>query len=438
MCWQEAASRRGVSIVSSLPRRTEFWNLRDYGTGTWEGGNDPACDHVKFAAPRAERPDCGMTGGKDTVDAGNAPYRTTCGKCGARRIDRQLGLEPQVDCGSLGQAQCGQCYVCQQVRVFRLVRTAMANHAVAFVNIGDSYSSGNRTTQFDPANSKRSTLQGGTPGMAGNPVRPPPDPGIPAGNLCLIPQRLALALQRDGWIVRSVIVWRKSSAMPQSLSGWRWSRCRVKVKAQAQRTDTKRGGASERDAYQGSFNDRYHRDEGHAQWVDCPGCPKCAPHGGYVLRRGSGRCTSSWEPILMLAKSPVYYFDNIALAEAVRVKDVYPMRSNAYVRELLPNEGKQVHRTNEQVQGLHSGLSDRVQENRSVQEDLFELVEEQGTRTAKGEAKPGKKHAGRKRAAKKAKPVGEVQAGQQALHVLAQGQGNKQGGLCPTNDGSGV
>src|SRR5262245_36427006 len=207
MCWQEAASRRGVSIVSSLPRRTEFWNLRDYGTGTWEGGNDPACDHVKFAAPRAERPDCGMTGGKDTVDAGNAPYRTTCGKCGARRIDRQLGLEPQVDCSSLGQAQCGQCYVCQQVRVFRLVRTAMANHAVAFVNIGDSYSSGNRTTQFDPANSKRSTLQGGTPGMAGNPVRPPPDPGIPAGNLCLIPQRLALALQRDGWIVRSVIVW---------------------------------------------------------------------------------------------------------------------------------------------------------------------------------------------------------------------------------------
>jgi len=48
---------------------------------------------------------------------------------------------------------------------------------------------------------------------------------------------------------------------------------------------------------------------GGVQWADCPGCPKCRDNNGLVLRRGSWRPTSSWEPILMLAKSSNYFSD---------------------------------------------------------------------------------------------------------------------------------
>jgi len=84
-----------------------FFGLRDYGTGTWEGGDEEGCDHVK----RERRP--GMTDGPaagyreefrtgaGSLDQGEF-YGATCGKCGARRIDRQIGLEDSPSCGRHG------------------------------------------------------------------------------------------------------------------------------------------------------------------------------------------------------------------------------------------------------------------------------------------------------------------------------------------------
>lgn len=40
--------------------------------------------------------------------------------------------------------------------------------------------------------------------------------GAAPGSLLLVPQRIALALQADGWIVRNVVVWHKPNPMPQS------------------------------------------------------------------------------------------------------------------------------------------------------------------------------------------------------------------------------
>jgi hypothetical protein len=42
-------------------------------------------------------------------------------------------------------------------------------------------------------------------------------PHLKAKDLCLIPQRLAIALQDDGWYVRSIIIWSKSNPMPESV-----------------------------------------------------------------------------------------------------------------------------------------------------------------------------------------------------------------------------
>jgi len=52
-------------------------------------------------------------------------------------------------------------------------------------------------------------------------------------------------------------------------------------------------------------------------FVDCPGCPKCLPNDGYVLRKGSWRPTDSYEIILMLAKTDSYFCDKEAVLEPI-------------------------------------------------------------------------------------------------------------------------
>jgi len=47
--------------------------------------------------------------------------------------------------------------------------------------------------------------------------KPIPPPGLKPKDLCLIPQRLAIALQEGGWWVRSTPPWLKVSAMPSSV-----------------------------------------------------------------------------------------------------------------------------------------------------------------------------------------------------------------------------
>jgi hypothetical protein len=66
-----------------------------------------------------------------------------------------------------------------------------------------------------------------------------------------------------------------------------------------------------------------------AVWADCPGCKKCEKTEGLVLRKNGWRPTSSWEPILMLAKSPRYFCD----AEAVKTRSApATVERNQYTR----------------------------------------------------------------------------------------------------------
>lgn len=178
----------------------------------------------------------------------------------------------------LGSEPTPQDYIANMIRVFSLVRDTMADHATCWVNIGDTYAVG----------------------------------------MCLIPQRLAIALSEDGWIVRSVIVWHKPAPMPASVSGWMWRKCRVKVadrkmrradsSAHRPRLPVNGQGYDWADAVTG---------ESTAQWRDCPGCAKCEPNNGLALRRGSWRPTSAWEPILMLAKSAKYFADGESVKQPI-------------------------------------------------------------------------------------------------------------------------
>jgi DNA modification methylase len=155
-------------VVTSPP----YWGLRDYGTGTWEGG-DAACDHAPVAAAIEANFAASSTlgGGKATQMACGQKrgFERECRKCGAIRIDRQIGLEATPEA-----------FVARMVEVFREVRRVVRRDGTCWLNLGDSFGPGKQ-------------LQG-------------------------IPWRVALALQADGWVLRQEIIWHKSNPMPESVT----------------------------------------------------------------------------------------------------------------------------------------------------------------------------------------------------------------------------
>jgi hypothetical protein len=130
-------------------------------------------------------------------------------------------------------------------------------------------------------------------------------------NKLAIPERFALAMQADGWIWRDTVIWHKKSPMPESLSGTRWERCRVKgTQVRGRKTQSFASGSGRNDGDNpGGGLDQLPW----AQWSDCPGCPKCSHNDGYVLRRGSWRCTNAYEYVFMFAKGPGYWCDGEAV-----------------------------------------------------------------------------------------------------------------------------
>ena len=78
------------TVVTSPP----YWGLRDYGTATWVGGKED-CDHI--ANPNATKkmgnPEFNENRPSRTETKTKGYYKSICPKCGAGRIDSQVGLE---------------------------------------------------------------------------------------------------------------------------------------------------------------------------------------------------------------------------------------------------------------------------------------------------------------------------------------------------------
>jgi DNA modification methylase len=180
-----------------------YWGLRDYGTASWEGG-DPDCDHTARRSIGSStlrndgRRQIGTQAHEKTA-ATVIPFRGDCLKCGATRIDRQIGLEPTPEE-----------YVENLVDVFREVKRVLRPDGVIFLNLGDSYCSGNRDTydQVSDNKGKRGTTN----------LRPPMPSGLKPKDLVGIPWMTALALRQDGWYLRSDIIWAKPNPMPESVT----------------------------------------------------------------------------------------------------------------------------------------------------------------------------------------------------------------------------
>lgn len=125
------------------------------------------------------------------------PYKEVCGKCGAKRIDQQLGLE-----------KTPEEYVEKMVRVFQEVKRVLRDDGSLWLNLGDSYSVGGRGG--GPPGGKQATNVGALLGP-----KTCPD-GLKPKDLCGIPWRVAFALQKDGWVLRQEIIWQKPNPMPES------------------------------------------------------------------------------------------------------------------------------------------------------------------------------------------------------------------------------
>lgn len=181
-----------------------YWGLRDYGTGTWLGGSAD-CDHrVKTARNDGGRENVGGFHGSAAVDSGKGEirFRTICRKCGARRLDEQLGLERTPDL-----------YVARLVEVFRELRRVLRNDGTLWLVLGDCFNAYNGGA--GPSSSLSQTQSRERPQLpSGYGLR---FKGLKPKDLVGIPWRVAFALQVDGWYLRSDIIWAKPNPMPESV-----------------------------------------------------------------------------------------------------------------------------------------------------------------------------------------------------------------------------
>ena len=112
-------------------------------------------------------------------------------------VDEQFGLEKTY-----------QDYLANTVKVFETFKPKLKDTATIWWNVGDSYSSGKRTSTTNQ--SLRGNKEYGV-------TRTPVQNGIKEKDLLMIPNRVAIALQEAGWYIRSEIIWHKPNPMPESV-----------------------------------------------------------------------------------------------------------------------------------------------------------------------------------------------------------------------------
>lgn len=102
-------------------------------------------------------------------------------------------------------------------QVFAEVRRVLRPEGTCWINYGDCYAT--QKNGRSAADTKANGADDRT--HRDKPFSTIEGSGLRSGNLCLIPERLALLLQADGWFVRSRIVWGKANTKPDSSGRFR-------------------------------------------------------------------------------------------------------------------------------------------------------------------------------------------------------------------------
>lgn len=124
-----------------------------------------------------------------------------------------FGLRDYGEDGQYGLEATPAEYVERMRGLFAELRRVLADDGTLWLNLGDSYYSGRGNPGPNSADEKQPARRGW--------VRPLDRCGVEWSspkNLLGIPWRVAFALQDDGWILRSDIVWAKRNFMPESVT----------------------------------------------------------------------------------------------------------------------------------------------------------------------------------------------------------------------------
>jgi len=208
-----------INMVMTSP---PYWALRDYGTADWEGG-DPNCDHIanpsatkKFGNPEFNK---NRPSREETKTAGY--YEEICPKCGAKKVDKQIGLEPTFND-----------YINQLCNIFDEVKRVLRKDGTCWVNLGDTYSSqssysakGRQGYEGKTCNMKslmnkrfdKKSYGGKATNHDTTILGRGRNASAPEKSLCLIPFRFAIEMVNRGWILRNTIIWYKPNCMPSSV-----------------------------------------------------------------------------------------------------------------------------------------------------------------------------------------------------------------------------
>lgn len=117
--------------------------------------------------------------------------------------------------GQIGLERTPREYVAAIVEVFGLAGRAMRDDGTLWLNLGDSYYSGDKGGYERPTTGKQATSRGTVKGLTMNRLA---QDGLKPKDLVGIPWRVAFALQEAGWYLRSDIIWHKTACMPESVT----------------------------------------------------------------------------------------------------------------------------------------------------------------------------------------------------------------------------
>jgi site-specific DNA-methyltransferase (adenine-specific) len=197
-------------VVTSTP----YYGLRDYGpdcVSVWGGKTD--CEHdwepynFTLHNGRGDAQKSGKFSEQKSIPdlkLSNA----SCSKCGAWK--GQLGLEPHPSM-----------FIEHLAQVFLEIKRVLKPSGSLWLNIGDTYFGGNGKAGRpegwqDLENSKLSDHAPAEFIRARNKLR---SNWLQPKQKMLIPARVAIALQEQGWILRNEIIWHKLNHMPESVTG---------------------------------------------------------------------------------------------------------------------------------------------------------------------------------------------------------------------------
>jgi len=266
------------TIITSPP----YWGLRKYaGEQGRIWGGDPECEHEwEIGKPANYRSSDSHPGALQSIATQNRNELTSnaCSKCGA--YYGALGLEPTPEL-----------YIQHIVEICRELKRILRDDGVLWLNMGDCYSPQSSHPAKPETRAKQSAKTNDFNQRSRylcDERKRPALKNAKAGDLLLMPHRIALALQADGWIVRQDLVWSKPNPMPESVNGRRF------------------------------------RDG--------------------VLRKGSWRHTRAHEYVFMLVKQMRYYCNQEAVMEEANYdgrNDTMMKGSKKYKEKIMPNQSEQ-------------------------------------------------------------------------------------------------